>query len=338
MKNVKDRKIINSVNLYSDTDFPYLVLNVMGRNSYPRNAGFKTVHWHEDVQFVFVLGGMVAVKTMESSITLKKGEGIFINKNVVHFIDSDGGRYNSFVFPDCFLKFYFGSPAEHLVNRIVGRGELPICIFSPSLKWHRSVLRNLKFLSALEQKKDELYPYRVLCVLSSLWLILLEHISLPERRRESIASVRMKLFLEYIHGHFAEPLSLDDVAKSANVSVSEVLRDFKLCMQTTPYKYITELRLQKAAALLKETDEPIKNIPALIGFSSASHFGKCFRERTGCSPKEYRNGFVRIGRVEPDDVEKLGVVSGGGTIRIERADGEAVDFCNSFCSRRRLRK
>lgn len=37
-------------------------------------------------------------------------------------------------------------------------------------------------------------------------------------------------------------------------------------------------------------------------------------------PAGDRNGFVRIGRIEPDDVEKLGAVSGGGTIRIERAD------------------
>ena len=150
-------------------------------------------------------------------------------------------------------------------------------------------MNKLKFLSELENHKDELYAYRVLCTLSSLWLKIQENLSLPESNRESIASVRMKLFLEYIHNHFAKQISLEDLAKNANVSVSEVLRCFKLCMQTTPYKYITELRLQKAATMLKETDEPITNIIDSVGFSSLSHFGKCFKEKTGYSPKEFRN-------------------------------------------------
>lgn len=289
---MENNQIINSVNLYAGTNFPYLVLNVIGENSYPRDAGFQTVHWHEDLQFIYVLDGTVTVKTLTDSLTLEKGEGVFINKNIVHFIDKFDCHYNSFVFPDYFLKFYFGSPAENLVNRIVGQSELPVYKFSLSVEWHREVLSKLKYLYDLEHHKDDLYSYRVLCTLSALWLIIQDNISLPESKRESIASVRMKLFFEYIHGHFAEQISLDILAKTANVSVSEVLRCFKSCMQTTLYKYITELRLQKAAALLKETDEPIKNIPALIGFSSASHFGKCFRERTGCSPKEYRNGNV----------------------------------------------
>lgn len=286
---MENNKVINSVNLYAGTNFPYLVLNVIGENSYPRNAGFQTVHWHEDLQFVYVLDGTVTVKTLTSSVTLEKGEGIFINKNVVHFIGQFDCHYNSFIFPDYFLKFYFGSPAETLINRIVGQKTLSFYKFSRSVEWHIKVLNKLKFLSELENHKDELYAYRVLCTLSSLWLKMQENVSLPESNRESIASVRMKLFLEYIHNHFTKQISLEDLAKNANVSVSEVLRCFKLCMQTTPYKYITELRLQKAATMLKETDEPITNIIDSLGFSSLSHFGKCFKEKTGYSPKEFRN-------------------------------------------------
>lgn len=291
----ENNQIINSVNLYAGTNFPYLVLNVIGDNSYPRNAGFQTVHWHEDLQFIYVLDGTVTVKTLTDSLTLEKGEGVFINKNVVHYIAKYDCHYNSFIFPDYFLKFYFGSPAENLVNRIVGQSEMPVYKFSLSIEWHREVLSKLKYLYDLEQHKDDLYSYRALCTLSALWLIIQDNVSLPESKRESIASIRMKLFLEYIHRHFAEQISLEVLAKTANVSVSEVLRCFKSCMQTTPYKYITELRLQKAAALLKETDEPITNIIDNVGFSSLSHFGKCFKEKTGYSPIEYRKINSSIG-------------------------------------------
>jgi len=43
-----------------------------------------------------------------------------------------------------------------------------------------------------------------------------------------------------------------------------------------------------AAQLLKTTREPVDNIAASVGFRQMSHFAKCFREKTGYSPKAYR--------------------------------------------------
>ena len=284
-----DDKIINSVNLYAGTNFPYLVLDVIGENSYPRNPGFQTVHWHEDIQFIYVLQGNICLKTLSEEIPLTKGEGIFINKNVVHIVKKQSEcHYNSFIFPDCFLKFYFGSPAESIVSRIVGQDTLPVYKFSSSVPWHKDVLEHLKKLSAIEKQKDDLYPYRALCLLCSMWLIMQSNLTPPESSMNNLASIRMKLFLQFIHSHFSEQITLEEIAKSANVSISETLRCFKLCMRTTPYKYLTELRLERAAALLRDTDEPITNIADSVGFSQISHFGKCFKAKTGYSPKSYR--------------------------------------------------
>ena len=81
---------------------------------------------------------------------------------------------------------------------------------------------------------------------------------------------------------------MTDLSISASISKSECSRCFKLSMNTTPYKYLTEYRLSKAAQLLKKTNEPIGNIAAAVGFPQMSHFGKCFKEKMGCSPKAYR--------------------------------------------------
>lgn len=56
----------------------------------------------------------------------------------------------------------------------------------------------------------------------------------------------------------------------------------------TPYRYLMEYRLSKAAERLRQTDVPIAIIAVESGFSHLSHFGKCFREKTGMSPSEYR--------------------------------------------------
>ena len=129
MKNERNN-CINSVNLNADSDFPYLVLDVVGDQSYPRNPGFQVMHWHEDLQFIYVLDGEIEIKTLDTSVQVNKGSGIFINKNVIHLVKKSlSCHYNSFIFPDYFLKFYFGSPAAAFVERIVGKDELPICCF-----------------------------------------------------------------------------------------------------------------------------------------------------------------------------------------------------------------
>ena len=163
-------KYINSVNLNQNANFPYLVLNVINGNSYPRNPGFRVMHWHEDIQFIYVLDGKIEVVTLESRTELHKGDGFFINKNVVHLVDKvDACHYNSFIFPDYFLRFYLGSPAEQIVSQITSLEDFPVFPIV-NVKENIAVLNTLRKLSSLEQNKTTLYPYEVLSTLSTLWL------------------------------------------------------------------------------------------------------------------------------------------------------------------------
>lgn len=237
MKNERNN-CINSVNLNADSDFPYLVLDVVGDQSYPRNPGFQVMHWHEDLQFIYVLDGEIEIKTLDTSVQVNKGSGIFINKNVIHLVKKSlSCHYNSFIFPDYFLKFYFGSPAAAFVERIVGKDELPICCFPKEKNRCQSILSVLSRLADLENRKTEFYAYEVLCLLCALWLEVCRNIQLPSGNTDTIIGSRMQKFLQYISEHYGEEISLDKLAGSANVSKSECLRCFKTSMQTTPYKY-----------------------------------------------------------------------------------------------------
>lgn len=282
---------INSVNMNQNTDFPYLVLNVYNGNSYPRNPGFRVMHWHEDIQFIYVLDGEIEVVTLESRTPLHKGEGFFINKNVVHLVDKiEACHYNSFIFPDYFLRFYIGSPADKIVGLIIGEDAFPFFRIADTSE-NQPVLQALKKLSSLEQNKTALYPYEVLSALSVLWLEFCRIVPVTEKegmKKNSQIPGRMAIFLQYIDLHYKEDVSLEMLARSANVSKSECLRCFKTTLQTTPYKYLMEYRLSRAADLLKNTDLLIETVASEVGFTHVSHFGKCFREKTGLSPQEYR--------------------------------------------------
>ena len=79
-------KYINSINLNSQTDFPYLVLDVVNDRSYPRNPGFHVMHWHEDLQFGYVLEGRIAVVLGSKHYICKKGEAFYYSASKPHSI------------------------------------------------------------------------------------------------------------------------------------------------------------------------------------------------------------------------------------------------------------
>lgn len=287
MTNTKN--YLNSINLNINTDFPYLFLNVIKNEAYPKNPGFQVMHWHNDLQFIYILEGEIIVQTLDDKIIVEKNNGIFINKNVVHLIKRNGlCSYNGFIFPDYFLKFYFNSPAKDFVDNIVENKGIKLCLFDKNYEWCKHILDNLNKLSLLEENKDKFYAYQVLVLLSSIWLDINKNIEIPERKQKDITSERMQLFLNYIENNYSDNISLDKLAKSANVSKSECLRCFKKSLNTTPYKYLLEYRLAKAVKLLNSSNESISEISLKVGFNQTSHFCKYFREKTGFSPLIYR--------------------------------------------------
>lgn len=243
MKSEKE-KYINSVNLYVDTDFPYLVLDVIDDRSYPRNPGFQVMHWHEDLQFIYVLGGSIEVKTLDNTVSVQAGEGIFINKNVVHFVRRTGEcHYNSFIFPAQFLEFSFHSPAKLFVDVVVENEQFSLFHFTSGEEWQEKALMLLCRLSELSRcyssgdtgaqrlqyrrersvcesdgtDRRGFYVYEVLVLLSALWLTMRKNILLPPKQQESTVSMRMQKFLRCIEQHYPEDLTLEDAEPLACV-------------------------------------------------------------------------------------------------------------------------
>ncbi len=153
--------------------------------------------------------------------------------------------------------------------------------FSPEVEWQASVLAILRKLYWLEQNKGEYYAYEVLLLVNTLWLAFCKHVDLPQDQRKKPLYGCMQAFLNYIHTHYADDISLEDLAASSNVSKLECLRCFKQSMQATPFQYLLDFRLEKAADLLEESDEAINAIAACVGFHQSSYFGQCFKERPG---------------------------------------------------------
>jgi len=282
----------NTANLNADTTFPYFIRKAENQFFSAGDVDFGVMHWHDDLQFIYVLEGLVCVKTLEEEEILSAGEGIFTNKGVIHYSigRSNPCRYILFRFPERFLYFYPGSPAEKLTRQVTERSGISLVPLSSSIEWCSEALLLLQKLADLEEKKetDPQYEYDVMTILAELWQIILRHADISAPTEEDPVSMRMRRFLEYIEEHLDQDISLEEMAASAGVSKTEVLRCFHKTLQTTPYSYVMEARLSKAADLLAETGLPVGEIASRTGFNQQSYFGKRFKEKMGVTPLEYR--------------------------------------------------
>jgi PAS domain S-box-containing protein len=100
--------------------------------------------------------------------------------------------------------------------------------------------------------------------------------------------------VETILGDYAQPLSIADLAAKASLSVSQFDRQFKKKFQTTPRKYITNVRINAACELLVSSDLPICEIALETGFYDQSHFTNQFVRHKGMPPSHYRRKFGTI--------------------------------------------
>lgn len=93
---------------------------------------------------------------------------------------------------------------------------------------------------------------------------------------------------EMLQQVYNKSLDFSAMACQIGVSPSHLLRLFKQYTGVTPRQYILRLRIDKACALLRQTNARILEIAYHTGFQSLSNFHRCFKEQMGVSPKQYR--------------------------------------------------
>jgi AraC-like DNA-binding protein len=100
--------------------------------------------------------------------------------------------------------------------------------------------------------------------------------------------------LETIINNYAEPLSMASLAAKVSLSVSQFERRFKKRFQTTPRKYLSNVRIDAACQLLSTTDLPIASVALQTGFYDQSHLNKQFMKTKGSTPAQYRRCHVQL--------------------------------------------
>jgi AraC-like DNA-binding protein len=90
---------------------------------------------------------------------------------------------------------------------------------------------------------------------------------------------------------YVEPLGVEDLARAAGLSRAHFSRQFRRAFGESPHGYLLTRRLERAAAMLRTTDNSVADICMAVGLQSVGSFTSSFTRRFGRTPTEYRAAF-----------------------------------------------
>lgn len=272
-------------------DFPYIA-SCARLDQY--RDGFVPWHWHKPVELFYMESGAVEYTTPQGSMVFRAGSGGMVNSNILHMTRPQGkGEENiqlNHIFDPSLIAGEAGSRIEQkYVLPLTAASQLEIIALHPGDPRQAKVLGLIRDSFCLREEDDG-YELLLRRALSEIWLALLalSRPLLEEKQRRSKTGERIKPMMIYIHEHYAERISIGQLAAATFSSERACFRAFQSCLHMTPVEYIKSYRLQMARQMLSRSRESVTAIAQACGLGSSSYFGKVFREETGCTPSEYR--------------------------------------------------
>ncbi len=278
--------------LHGSYGFPMLV-------SYERLSYFETGafawHWHPEIELTMIMEGEIAYQVNDTLYHLKAGDGLFCNTNVLH----TGRRmetgldcsYLSITFHPRLLYGYGSSVMQSkYMNPVLKNAALSSIRFSPEVDWQSEVVREMEKIRLLKEGCPLSMELEMQIHLLKIWQLIYEHADIgtqadPENGRDT---ERIRRIMEYIREHYAENITLEELAEQVHLCRSECCRLFKRYMHETMFAYLLNYRIDRSMELLQDSGKDITTIAGQVGFATPGYFSRIFRRRMGCSPMEYR--------------------------------------------------
>ena len=250
------------------------------------------LHWHPEFEITTAQSATLYFQIGQEHIALNKGDSIFINGNILHFIkqlsDGEPDPMPNIVFSGAIIAPETSSIYKKYVSSISSCDSLPYILFRQGDDWQGEVNMLINEIYHQFCEQGECYELIIQRKLNEIF----EHIysnfdALPKSEMERIqiiTGIRIQKMLSYIYEHYAENVTLEDIAGAANISRSEAERCFKSYMNCSPVDALIRYRLQVAHRLLDETTLSLKEISCTCGFNSVNYFSRRFRAHYGYAP------------------------------------------------------
>lgn len=247
-------------------------------------------HSHDFPELAFVLSGIGKYRIDDVLYDVKEGDLIVINPGIRHqalFVSTECATTEFFVgFTD--VKFA-GLEAN----------TLPLPANSPIISLKGETKQKLSRICASMEAENSIswegrYYMQKTYLMQMLLLLLKEQLQPVEvKTGYAFESVNKKYVVEqlvnYLDEHFAEKISLDQIAENMYLSPFYISKIFKSETGNTPIHYLIKIRMERAHEILENGWEgSIQEVAARVGYEDAYHFSKLFKKHFGVSPSQVK--------------------------------------------------
>lgn len=254
------------------------------------------LHWHPDFEIATAVSGVLDFQVGRQHITLEAGDSIFVNRNMLHGIKQLSGDapdpMPNIVFSGALIAPETSAIHKKYIHPISCCDRLSFIVFRHENGWHDEVNRSVKNIYRQMHEQSQCYEMAVQRELSSIFERIFSHFEeLPKSEATRIqinSQIRLQKMLSYIYEHYAEAVTLEDIAGAANISRSEAGRCFNAYMGCSPVDALIDYRLQAAHELLNDTTLTLQEISCSCGFNSVNYFSRKFKQIYGYTPGQIR--------------------------------------------------
>lgn len=284
---------------HGTVSFPLALYEWTGRQSWQ-----IPLHWHDETELIFFEKGDFKAWLNTKELQIKAPAIMCVHAGELHsLLLPEHALESAVVFNLNILSFehYDAVQAKVIRPLIDGRLKMPLLlepsapVFFHIKDCYLAIAEKIEKMNRCspsgELEKNALYLQIKMSLYDLLATLYQENFlqysdnfdPKSERQIENLKKV-----LGYIQKHYASPIRLEDLASLVNLNAQYFCRYFKENIGKTTTQYIHEIRIEKAAEALAETDEKIITIAANSGFDNIGYFIRKFRETKGVTPSEYR--------------------------------------------------
>lgn len=276
---------------------------VMRYYEFQNNVEFNDFEVHNFWEFVYVDKGRIQVYADGNSFNLLQGEMVFHKPGQIHDLSGDGETASN-VLVGCF--FCENEAMEFFEDKIV-------IIKKKNKELLSSIIHETK--EAFEKPSNDTYLLEMTkkdnCIVGAQQLlkIHLEELLIRlireedfEKRYERAQSVSRDNFeselvydiIDYMKKNVGKNLKREDICNEFNISITSMETIFKKVMSQSTMKYFSELKIDAAKRMIRESTYNFTQISEILGFNTPHYFSAVFKKNVGMTPSEYANSIMAI--------------------------------------------
>lgn len=252
---------------------------------------FTEMHWHRELEIVYVIKGSIRVRNVDKDLKLNKGQILLLNSSQTHALNSIENQDADIVV----LQI-----SEELISNM---GQSSKSLYFSSIidseedDTHSDASKSLfqcieNIIELMDNEQLNTKQINLLCM--RLMTIIIQNFSTPISEKNLHYDERhpqqIKRIISYIEDSFANSeLDLSGAAAVLGMNPTYMSRLFSMYTNTTFVKYLNNYRITRVCRELMKSEDSITDIYLRNGFSNGKTFNRVFKELIGATPTEYRN-------------------------------------------------